>query len=340
MKAMIIEKYGKNVPLILTERPTPEIGEHDVLVEIHAASLNPIDFKIKEGKVKFLLKYHFPLILGNDFSGVVVKAGSRVNAFKPGDEVYGRPRKSRIGALAEYIAVHEEDISLKPTNLNFVEAASIPLVGLTTYQAFSELMDLQKGQRILIHAGSGGVGTFAIQLAKLMGAFVATTASDKGYELVKSLGADLIINYKKENFEELLTGYDAVFDTIGGAVLEKSFRILKPKGKIVSISGMPNAAFGKKEQLGWMKTGILSIVSRRITALEKKTHTDYHYLFMKPSGAQLKILKEFIEEGRIKPVIDKVYNLKDAGQALQYLERGGAKGKVVIRIKEMNAGTQ
>ncbi|MCJ8012247.1 NADP-dependent oxidoreductase [Paenibacillus sp. KQZ6P-2] len=333
MKTVIIEKYGKNVPLVMTNQPMPNIGEQDVLVEIHAASLNPIDFKIKEGKMKFLLNYRFPLILGNDFSGVVVKVGARVNTFKPGDEVYGRPRKNRIGTLAEFIAVHEEDIWLKPQNLTFEEAASIPLVGLTTYQAFVDILNLQKGQKILIHAGSGGVGTFAIQLAKLMGVFVATTASDKGHELVKSLGADLIINYKTENFEEMLTRYDAVFDTLGGEVLEKSFRILKPGGQIVSISDMPNASFGKEAKLGWMKTAILSIASRKIKALEKKSQVRYHFLFMKPSGAQLKVLKEFIEEGRIKPVIDKVYQLKDAGQAFHYLESGRSKGKVVIRIK-------
>ncbi|GAB1531440.1 MULTISPECIES: NADP-dependent oxidoreductase [Brevibacillus] len=333
MKAMIIEKYGENVPLVMSEQPMPTIGEHDVLVEIHAASLNPIDFKIKEGKMKFLLNYRFPLILGNDFSGVVVKVGDRVNTFKPGDEVYGRPRKNRIGTLAEFIAVHEDDIWLKPQGLTFEEAASIPLIGLTTYQAFVDILNLQKGQKILIHAGSGGVGTFAIQLAKLMGAFVATTASEKGYELVKSLGADLIINYKKENFEEMLTGYDAVFDTLGGEALEKSFRILKPGGQIVSISGMPNGRFGKEAKLGWMKTIILSIVSRKIKAQEKKSQTRYHFLFMKPSGEQLKVLKEFIEEGLIKPIIDKVYHLKDADQAFNYLESGRAKGKVVIRIK-------
>ncbi|NRS46514.1 NADP-dependent oxidoreductase [Brevibacillus sp. HB2.2] len=333
MKAMIIEKYGENVPLVMSEQPMPTIGEHDVLVEIHAASLNPIDFKIKEGKMKFLLNYRFPLILGNDFSGVVVKVGDRVNTFKPGDEVYGRPRKNRIGTLAEFIAVHEDDIWLKPQGLTFEEAASLPLIGLTTYQAFVDILNLQKGQKILIHAGSGGVGTFAIQLAKLMGAFVATTASEKGYELVKSLGADLIINYKKENFEEMLTGYDAVFDTLGGEALEKSFRILKPGGQIVSISGMPNGRFGKEAKLGWMKTIILSIVSRKIKAQEKKSQTRYHFLFMKPSGEQLKVLKEFIEEGLIKPIIDKVYHLKDADQAFNYLESGRAKGKVVIRIK-------
>lgn len=333
MKAMIIEKYGKNVPLVMAEQPMPHIGEHDVLVEIHAASLNPIDYKMKEGKMKFLLNYSFPLILGNDFSGVVVKVGERVNTFKPGDEVYGRPRKNRIGTLAEFIAVHEEDIWLKPQNLTFEEAASIPLIGLTTYQAFVDLLNLQKGQKILIHAGSGGVGTFAIQLAKLMGAFVATTASEKGYELVKSLGADLIINYKKENFEDLLTGYDAVFDTLGGEALEKSFRILKPGGQIVSISGTPNARFGKEAKLGWMKTTILSIASRKIKAQEKKSQTRYHFLFMKPSGEQLKVIKEFMEGGLIKPIIDKEYPLKDAGQAFHYLESGRAKGKVVIKIK-------
>ncbi|WP_138494341.1 NADP-dependent oxidoreductase [Paenibacillus pinistramenti] len=333
MKAMIIEKYGENVPLVMSEQPMPAIGEHDVLVDIHAASLNPIDYKIKQGKMKFLLNYSFPLILGNDFSGVVVKVGDRVNTFKPGDEVYGRPRKNRIGTLAEFIAVHEDDICLKPQNLTFEEAASIPLIGLTTYQAFVDILNLRQGQKILIHAGSGGVGTFAIQLAKLMGAFVATTASDKGYELVKSLGADLIINYKQENFEEMLTGYDAVFDTLGGESLDKSFRILKPGGQIVSISGMPNGRFGKEAKLGWVKTTILSIASRKIKAQEKKSNTRYHFLFMKPSGEQLRVLKEFIEEGLIKPIIDKVYDFKDSGQAFNYLESGRSKGKVVIKLK-------
>ncbi|MFF2483830.1 NADP-dependent oxidoreductase [Paenibacillus sp. NPDC058071] len=333
MKAMVIEKYGKDSPLLMTERPMPEIGENDVLAEIHAASLNPIDFKVKEGKAKFLLKYEMPLVLGNDFSGVIVAVGTRVKGFKPGDEVYGRPRKGRIGTLAEYIAIHQDDIALKPRNLSFEEAASIPLVGLTTYQAFHDILNLQKGQKILIHAGAGGVGTFAIQLARLMGAYVATTASDRGYDLVKSLGADQIINYRKENFEELLTDYDVVYDTLGGEALKKSFQVLKPGGKIVSVSGLPNARFGKDSQLGWLKTTLLSIVTRNLTALEKKTGTSYHFLFMKPSGAQLKIIKQFIEEGRIKPVIDKVFKFEEAPQALKYLEGGGAKGKVIVKIK-------
>ncbi|RXZ83127.1 NADP-dependent oxidoreductase [Paenibacillaceae bacterium] len=333
MKAMLIEKYGKDVPLLMKERPLPTIGEQDVLVEIHAASLNPIDFKVKEGKARFLLQYDMPLVLGNDFSGVIVKIGARVTAYKPGDEVYGRPRKGRIGTLAEYISIHEDDISLKPENLSFEEAASIPLVGLTTYQAFHDILKLQQGQKILIHAGAGGVGTFAIQLAKKMGAYVATTASDRGYELVKSLGADQIINYKKEKFAEVLSGFDAVYDTLGGEALEKSFQVLKPGGQIISVSALPNARFGKEAQLGWLKTTLLSIVSGKITALEKKTGTKYHFLFMKPSGAQLKIIKSYIEEGHIKPVIDRIFRFEEAPQALKYLEGGGAKGKVIVKIK-------
>jgi alcohol dehydrogenase len=334
MKAMVIEKYGNHVHLVLKDRPEPVPGEHDVLVAIRAASLNPIDHKIKAGKLKLLLRYEMPLILGNDFSGVVVQVGDKVDLFKPGDEVYGRPRKNRIGTLAEYIAVHQDDISLKPTNLSFEEAASIPLVGLTAYQAFADIINLQKNQKILIHAGSGGVGTFAIQLAKSMGAYVATTAGDKGYDLVKSLGADHIINYREDDFEQRLKGYDAVLDTLGGDVLQKSFYVLKQGGKVVSVSGIPNARFGKEARLGRLKTILLSLASHKLTALEKKTQTSYHFLFMKPDGAQLKKIKELIEEGRIIPVIDRVYKFAEAPQALEYLESGRAKGKVVVSISD------
>lgn len=333
MKAMGIEKYGENSPLLLKERPMPVLGAYDVLVNIHAASLNPNDSKIKAGKLKLLLHYEIPLILGNDFSGVVVEIGDKVEQFKPGDEVYGRPRKNRIGTLAEYIAVHQDDIALKPTNLSFEEAASIPLVGLTAYQAMHDIFKLQKEQKILIHAGSGGVGTFAIQLAKSMGAYVATTASDKGYDLVQSLGADQIINYRKENFEQLLEGYDAVLDTLGGDVLKKSFQVLKPGGKIVSVSGLPNAQFGKEAGLGWLKTMLLSLVSHKLTALEKKTQTSYRFLFMKPSGAQLREIKDLLEKKHIIPVIDQVFEFAEAPQALKYLDSGRAKGKVIVSIK-------
>ncbi|EJS70203.1 NADPH:quinone reductase [Bacillus cereus] len=332
MKAMIIDKYGK-VPMRMTEVPTPEINEYEVLAEIHAASINPIDFKIRDGKVKMLLKYEMPLILGNDFSGVIVKIGAKVTHFKVGDEIYARPRKDKIGTFAEYIAIHEDDIALKPKNLSFEEAASIPLVGLTSYQALHDIMHLQQGQKILIHAGSGGVGTFAIQLAKIMGATVTTTASEAGANLVKSLGADEIINYKTEKFEDILKDYDAVFDTIGGTTLEKSFNIIKSGGNIVSVSGMPNARFGKEFGSGFFKTFLFSLASKKITALEKKHNAQYSFLFMKPSGDQLRTIANYIEAGKIKPVIDRVFPFEDAQKAMKYSESGRAKGKIIVKIK-------
>jgi alcohol dehydrogenase len=332
MRAMVIDRYGK-VPMRLAEMPTPEIGEYEVLAEIHAASINPVDFKIRDGKVKLLVKYKMPLILGNDFSGVVAKVGARVTRFKVGDEIYARPRKSKIGTFAEYIAIHEDDIALKPKNLSFEEAASIPLVGLTSYQALTDILQLQKGQKILIQAGAGGVGTFAIQLAKLMGATVATTASEAGANLVKSLGADEIINYKTEKFEEILKNYDAVFDTLGGEILEKSFEVVKSGGKIVSVSGLPNARFGKEFGSGFFKTLLFSAASHKLTALEKKHNVQYTFLFMKPSGEQLSIIANFIETGKIKPIIDRVFPFENAQKAMEYAESGRAKGKILLKIK-------
>ncbi len=334
MNVMQIERYGKDVPLKLADMPIPATGESDILVEIYAASVNPIDFKIRDGKVKMLLSYEMPLVLGNDFSGKVIQTGSKVKKFKVGDEVYGRPRKNRIGTFAEYLAVHEDDVSLKPKNVNFEEAASLPLVGLTTWQAFHEVLELKQGQKILIHAGAGGVGTFAIQLAKERGAIVATTASEEGYELVRSLGADKVINYKQENFEEILSNYDAVFDTLGGEALEKSFRIVKPHGKIVSVSSLPNRKFAIENKLGLLKTTLLSVVTRKLTALEKKHEVEYNFLFMKPSGEQLSQIKTLVEEGKIRPVIDRVFRFEDAQKAIEYVETGRAKGKVIVRIKE------
>ncbi|MED3552689.1 NADP-dependent oxidoreductase [Cytobacillus praedii] len=332
MKAMVIDKYGK-VPMRLAEIPTPEIGENEVLAEIHAASVNPVDFKIRDGKVKLLVKYKMPLILGNDFSGVIAKVGAKVTRFKVGDEIYARPRKSKIGTFAEYIAIHEDDIALKPKNLSFEEAASIPLVGLTSYQALADIMQLQKGQKILIQAGAGGVGTFAIQLAKLMGATVATTASAAGANLVTSLGADEIINYNTEKFEEILKNYDAVFDTLGGEILEKSFEVIKSGGKIVSVSGLPNARFGKEYGSGFFKTLLFSAASHKLSKLEKKHNVQYTFLFMKPSGEQLRIITNFIETGKIKPIIDRVFPFEDAQKAMEYAETGRAKGKVIVKIK-------
>lgn len=309
------------------------MGDYDVLAEIHAASINPIDFKVRDGKVRTLLKYDMPLVLGNDFSGIVIQVGKNVKKIKIGDEIYGRPRKDRIGTFAEYISVHEEDIALKPHNLSFEEAASIPLVGLTSYQALLDILQLTAGQKVLIQAGAGGVGTFAIQLAKAMGIYVATTTSDAGAELVKSLGADQIINYKIEAFDKVLQNYDGVFDTIGGETLEKAFKTVKQGGQIVSVSGLPNARFGKEYGAGFIKTNIFRLITRNLSKLEAKYKVKYSFLFMKPSGSQLEIISELIESGQIKPVIDQVFPFVEAQKAMEYSESGRAKGKIILKIK-------
>lgn len=330
MRAMVIEQYGKH-PLRLADIPIPVVGDHDVLVEIYAASVNPLDLLVRDGKLRILMKYNMPHVLGYDFSGVVIQVGQKVRKFKAGDEVYGRPSKG--GAFAEYIAVNENDIALKPSNLTFEAAASIPLVGLTSYQVLHEKMKLKAGQKVLIQAGSGGVGTFAIQLAKAMGLYVATTTSEAGAKLVESLGADRIINYKTEQFDTLLQGYDAVFDTKGGETLEKAFKVVKKQGQIVSVVGPPNARFGEEERAGFVKTNLFRLVARKITKLEKKYNVKYSFLFMKTSGRQLEILSGLIESVKIKPVIDRIFPLEDAQKALEYSESGRAKGKIILKIK-------
>ncbi|RAS81866.1 NADP-dependent oxidoreductase [Priestia endophytica] len=330
MKALAIENYGKKPNFL--DFPMPKINNEEVLVEIYAASINPLDTKIRKGELKLLLKYKMPLILGNDFSGKIVEVGTSVTKFKVGDEVYGRPRANKMGTFTEYLSVNQEDIALKPKNLSFEEAASIPLVGLTSYQALHDILRIEKGHKILIHAGSGGVGTFAIQLAKHMGAFVATTASD-GSDLVKSLGADEVINYKTEKFEHSIHDYNAVLDTIGGATLERSFVTLKKGGKIVSISGIPNGRFAKEKGFSSFKKTLFSIASYKLTKLEKKHNVQYTFLFMKHSGEQLKILTEMLESEVIKPTLDKVFIFEDAQKALEYAEAGRAKGKIILKLK-------
>ena len=330
MKALAIENYGEKPNFL--DFPMPKINNDEVLVEIYAASINPLDTKIRKGELKLLLKYKMPLILGNDFSGKIVEVGTSVTKFKVGDEVYGRPRANKMGTFTEYLSVNQEDIALKPKNLSFEEAASIPLVGLTSYQALHDILRIEKGHKILIHAGSGGVGTFAIQLAKHMGAFVATTASD-GTDLVKSLGADEVINYKKEKFEHSIRDYNAVLDTIGGATLEKSFVTLKKGGKIVSISGIPNGRFAKENGFSSFKKTLFAIASYKLTKLEKKHTVQYTFLFMKHSGEQLKILTEMLESEVIKPTLDKIFIFEDAQKALEYAETGRAKGKIILKLK-------
>src|SRR2546427_7477857 len=252
MKAFVVERYGKNDSIRFVEMPEPELRDADVLVRVHAAGVNVLDSKIRAGEFKLILPYRLPLILGNDVAGVVVRVGSNVRRFKLGDEVYARPHKDRIGAFAEFISMNEDDVVLKPKELTMEEAASIPLVGLTAWQALIERANLKKGQKVLIHAGSGGVGTFAIQLAKHLGATVATTTSAANLDLVKSLGANTAIDYKTTDFEKVLSDYDVVLNSLGTETLNKSLQVLKPGGKLISISGPPDPDFAKEMGASWI----------------------------------------------------------------------------------------
>ena len=333
MKAFIVDRYAKNDGVRIAEMPDPELREDDVLVQIHAAGVNPLDSKIRSGEFKFILPYRLPFILGNEVAGVVVRVGSRVQRFKPGDEVYARPDKDRIGSFAEFIAMNENDVAIKPKDLTMEEAASIPLVGLTAWQALIEKANLKKGQKVFIQAGSGGVGTFAIQLAKHLGATVATTTSTANIDLVKRLGADIVIDYKKDDFETVLHDYDVVLNSQDGKTLEKSLRVLKPGGKLISISGPPDPDFAKEIGSPWFMKLIVHFLSAGVRKRAKRHHISYSFLFMKASGSQLREIGRLIDAGIIRPVVDRVFPFESTNEALTYVETGRAKGKVVIKIR-------
>jgi alcohol dehydrogenase len=333
MKAFVVDRYGRKNGIRAGDMPLPEPREDDVLIQIHAAGVNPLDSKIRDGEFKLILPYRLPLILGNDLAGVVVRVGSRVRRFKPGDEVYARPHKDRIGTFAEFIAVKENGLALKPTALTMEEAASIPLVGLTAWQALIEKGQLKKGQKVLIHAGSGGVGTFAVQLAKHLGATVATTTSAGNIELVKRLGADIVIDYKKDDFSAILKDYDVVLDTQGGNALGKSLRVLKPGGTLIGIAGPPDPDFAKEIGASWFLKTVMRFLSYRIRKAAKRHDVSYSFVFMRADGGQLSQIAALIDAGAIRPVIDRVFPFESTKEALAYVETGRAKGKVVIKIR-------
>jgi len=333
MKAFIVDRYGGADRVRSSEVPDPEMREDDVLVEINAVGVNPLDSKIRDGDFKLFLKYRLPLILGNEFAGVVVRVGSRVRRFKPGDEVYGRPDTNRIGSFAQLIAVSEDDLAIKPKNLTMEEAASIPLVGLTAWQVLIEKANLKKGQKVLIHAGSGGVGTFAIQLAKHVGATVATTTSTANIDFVKSLGADIVIDYKKDSFEEILRDCDVVLNSLDAETLKRSLRVLKPGGKLISISGPPDPEFARQLGLSRVFELVMRLLSFRIRRRAKRHQVDYSFLFMRASGDQLREIGSLIEAGAIRPVVDRVFPFESTKEAMAYVETGRAKGKVVVKVR-------
>ena len=330
MKAFVVQKYGKD-GLRAAEVPVPAVRPGDVLVQIRAASINPLDKMVRNGEFKQLLKYKAPFVLGHDVAGVVTRVGKEVEGFKVGDEVYARPRDLRIGTFAEYIAIDQADVALKPTSLTMEEAAAVPLVALAAWQALAELAQVTPGQKVLVHAGAGGLGSTVIQLAKHLGAHVATTALGSDADKVRALGADEVIDFTQTDFADVLAGYDVVLDSLGGDNLARSMRVLKPGGLAISVVGPPDAAFAR--QLGQpILKPVMAGMSRKVRARAKKLGVRYSFFFMRADGARLKDLAALYDEGTLVPVMDRCFPFEQTLEALAYVEQGRANGKVVVSM--------
>lgn len=333
MKAFLLDRYGKDQPLRLADVPEPEVRDGEVLVEVHAAALNQLDTKIRSGEFKRIFPMRLPLVLGHDVAGVVVQVGAGVKGFQVGDAVYARADAARSGTFAERVVVEASALAPKPSNLTMAEAASIPLVGLTAWQAFVETARLKAGQKVFIQAGSGGVGTFAIQLARHLGATVATTASAANAALVAGLGADVVVDYRSQDFEDVVRGCDVVLNSQDGRTLEKSLRVLRAGGQVISISGPPDPAFARQIGAPAVVRFVIRLLSARVRRQARRLGVGYGFLFMTPSGAQLREITRLIEAGHIRPVVDKVYPFEALNEAMAHVESGRAKGKVVIQVR-------
>jgi len=306
MRAVAYQNYNSNIEII--EVAKPKLQDKSVLVEVHAAGINPIDNILHAGYLQQMLELSFPHIMGYDVSGIVVEVGKDVRSVKVGDEVFARPNQEDAGSIAEFARIHENELAIKPKNMSHIDAASVPLAGLTAWQALVTKGNINRGDKVLIHAGSGGVGTLAIQIAKYFGAEVTTTTSSKNKDLVKSLGADLVIDYTTQSFENELSNYDLVIDAIGGDTLTKSFKVLKKGGRLVSIKGQDTEN------------------------LAKEYGVNFEWFFMSPDGKMLTEIASLISQGTIKTVIDSTYSMKQAPEAFELLAKGRAKGKIVITM--------
>jgi NADPH:quinone reductase-like Zn-dependent oxidoreductase len=332
MKAFVVTKYGKD-SIRAADVPEPKVGSNDVLVRVSAASINPLDKMVRNGEFKQLLKYKPPFVIGHDVAGVVTQVGATVRDFKIGDEVYARPRDLRIGTFAEYIAIDQNDVALKPASLTLHEAAAVPLVAPAAWQILVESAQIKPGQKVLVHAGAGGLGSTVIQLAKHLGAYVATTTSGATEALVRDLGADVVIDYTKQDFSQVLSGYDVVLDSLGGENLMKSLTVLKPGGLAIGVSGPPDAGFAKQLRAPKPFEFVLSFLSRKVRRAAKKLGVRYSFFFMRADGAQLGKLAALYDAGHLRPVLDRTFAFDQTLEALAYVESGKVKaGKVVVAL--------
>src|ERR1700682_2171461 len=333
MRAFVLSRYGGAEHTTLTEVPKPSPGAGELLVRVHAAGLNPVDFKTRARALKIIRNYPLPIVMGNELSGIVEAVGPGVMRFAKGDRVFARVDKDIMGAFADYAVVHEDHAALMPASLDFASAAAVPLAALTALQALRDELHLSAGQRIFIPGGAGGVGTFAIQIAKHLGAYVATTASPRGETLVKRLGADVVIDYTRDRFEDKLSDYDCAFDLLGGETLSRLWSVVKPGGRVVSIAGMPEPVTARKDLGRGSGLAALFWVASLSTRLRAARHgLSYRYLFMHPSGTDLAYLASLIDAKKLEVVIDRVFPFAEAKEAMVYLETGRAKGKVVLSL--------
>jgi len=331
--AYVLESYGDAGGAVMRQQRAPEPGPGEILVRVRAVGLNPVDFKIRQGKLRAILKPRLPIVMGNDLAGEVVGVGANAAKFAIGDHVYARVGKDRLGAFAELACVDEKDAASMPRSLDFTAAAAVPLAGLTALQALRDELNVKPGQKVFISGGAGGVGTFAIQLAKRLGADVSTTASPGGEALVRSLGADRVVDYTSQAFQDVLHGFDSGFDLIGGDTLDKMFSIMKRGGKIVSVAGVPEPQMALKDLGGRrLLAAALWLISFRIRARARRAGVAYRYLFTHASGDDLMHLGDLIDQGKLKVIVDKAFPFAEIADAMAYLEGGRAKGKVVARL--------
>jgi NADPH:quinone reductase-like Zn-dependent oxidoreductase len=335
MRAFVLTRYGGPDGMEFRHVPTPSAGPGEVLIQVYAAGLNPVDFKARQGTMRLIYTYRFPIIAGSELSGVVVATGSGVTRLAEGDRVFARVDKQRLGAFAEFVVVREELVAKMPTSVDFTTAAGVPLAGLTALQALRDELRVTSGQNIFVSGGSGGVGTFALQLGRWLGAHLATTASARGKEMAQKLGADIVVDYTRERFEEVLHDYDGAFDLIGGDTLMKTFGVVRRGAKVVSIAGVPEPRTASQDlQSGPARAALFWAASWRVRREARKHSVAYRYMFMHPSGADLSELAALIDQQKLEVVIDRVFPFAQIADAFTYLEQGHAKGKVVVQMVE------
>jgi NADPH:quinone reductase-like Zn-dependent oxidoreductase len=328
MRAFVVDHYGRD-GLREADVPTPSVGPGDVLVDVRAASVNPLDVMVRNGELKQLLSYPRPFTLGHDVAGTVTEVGSGVRAFEVGDEVWARPRDHRIGTFAESIAIDSADVALKPASLSFAEAAAVPLVALAAWQALVDVAHVRPGQRVLVHAGAGGLGSTVIQLAHHLGAHVATTARGTDAEALTALGADQVVDFTTTDFADVLHDYDVVLDSLGTDSLHKSMTVLKPGGLAISVVGPPDPAFATQVGKPLFRP-VMTLLSRQVRRQARRLGVSYSFLFMHADGAQLATLTRLYDAGDLRPVLDRTFDFDQTLDAVAYVEHGKAHGKVVI----------